>query len=101
VEKRKFLTLPGLNLRPLCHPAHSQLLHQLSYPGSKSYYKTLIRPVLTYALETKVLSTSDEKALVIFERKVLMSIYGTIKDSNEWRIRYNYEMYALYADMDI
>jgi hypothetical protein len=22
-EKRKFLTLPGLELRPLCHPAHS------------------------------------------------------------------------------
>jgi hypothetical protein len=26
VEKRKFLTLPGLELRPLCRPAHSQSL---------------------------------------------------------------------------
>jgi hypothetical protein len=32
VEKRKFLTLPGLELRPLGRPARSQLL--LSYPGS-------------------------------------------------------------------
>jgi hypothetical protein len=31
VEKRKFLTLPGLELRPLGHPAHSQLLHRLRY----------------------------------------------------------------------
>ncbi|PNF24771.1 hypothetical protein B7P43_G16631 [Cryptotermes secundus] len=32
--KRKFFTLPGLKLGPLGHLAHSQLLYQLSYPGS-------------------------------------------------------------------
>jgi hypothetical protein len=30
-EKRKFLTLPGLELQPLGHPAHSQLLYRLLY----------------------------------------------------------------------
>jgi hypothetical protein len=34
VEKRKFLTLPGLELRPLCRPARSQSLYRMSYPGS-------------------------------------------------------------------
>jgi hypothetical protein len=34
VEKRKFLTLPELELRPLGLPARSQLLYRLSYPGS-------------------------------------------------------------------
>jgi hypothetical protein len=34
VEKRKFLTLPGLELRPLGSPARSQSLYRLSYPGS-------------------------------------------------------------------
>jgi hypothetical protein len=34
VEKRKFLTLPGLELRPLRRPARSQSLYRLSYPGS-------------------------------------------------------------------
>jgi hypothetical protein len=34
VEKRKFLTLPGLELRPLCRPACSQSLYRLRYPGS-------------------------------------------------------------------
>jgi hypothetical protein len=29
VEKRKFLILPGLELRPLSHPARSQSLHRL------------------------------------------------------------------------
>jgi hypothetical protein len=34
VEKRKFLTLPGLELRPLCRPAHCQSLYRLRYPGT-------------------------------------------------------------------
>jgi hypothetical protein len=34
VEKRKFLILPGLELRPLGRPARSQSLYRLRYPGS-------------------------------------------------------------------
>jgi hypothetical protein len=33
LEKRKFLTLPGLELRPLGSPACSQSLYRLRYPG--------------------------------------------------------------------
>jgi hypothetical protein len=33
VEKRKFLTLPGLELRPLGRPACGQLQYLLRYPG--------------------------------------------------------------------
>jgi hypothetical protein len=34
MEKRKFLTLPGLELQPLGRKAHSQLLYRLCYPSS-------------------------------------------------------------------
>jgi hypothetical protein len=34
MEKRKFLTLKGLEIRPLGPPAHSQSLYRLSYPGA-------------------------------------------------------------------
>jgi hypothetical protein len=34
MEKRKFLTLLVLELRPLGHPARSQSLYRLPYPGS-------------------------------------------------------------------
>jgi hypothetical protein len=34
LEKRKFLTLPGLELRPLGLPARRQSLYRLRYPGS-------------------------------------------------------------------
>jgi hypothetical protein len=37
VEKRKFLTLPGLELRPLSRPACSQSLYRLRYPGSWNF----------------------------------------------------------------
>jgi hypothetical protein len=33
LEKRKFLTLPGLELRPLSRPADSQSLYRLSFRG--------------------------------------------------------------------
>jgi hypothetical protein len=34
MEKRTFLTLPGLELRSLLHPIRSQLLYRLCYTGS-------------------------------------------------------------------
>jgi hypothetical protein len=33
VEERKFLTLAGLELRPLCRPTRSQSPYRLRYPG--------------------------------------------------------------------
>jgi hypothetical protein len=33
VKKRKFLTLPRLELRSLCRAARSQALYRLRYPG--------------------------------------------------------------------
>jgi hypothetical protein len=36
VDERKFLTLPGFELRPLGRPARSQSLYRLRYPGSSS-----------------------------------------------------------------
>jgi hypothetical protein len=34
MEKRKFLSPPGHELRPLGHPARSRPLNRLSYPGT-------------------------------------------------------------------
>jgi hypothetical protein len=41
VEKRKFLTLPGLELRPLGLPGRSQFLCRLSYFCSRNLPRTL------------------------------------------------------------
>jgi hypothetical protein len=42
MEKRKFLTLPGLELRPLGRPARSQSLYRLNYPGSLVIVKAIL-----------------------------------------------------------
>jgi hypothetical protein len=42
MEKRKFLILPGLELRPLGRPARSQSLYRLRYTGSCSYNGVLL-----------------------------------------------------------
>jgi hypothetical protein len=63
VQKRKFLTLPGLKLRPLGRRVHSQSLYRLRYPGSNNsiqfnifYYlcaeSTATRPVNNNSLLT-------------------------------------------------
>jgi hypothetical protein len=41
VEKRKFLTLPGLEVRPLGRPARSQSLYRLRYPAPNMLYVRL------------------------------------------------------------
>jgi hypothetical protein len=44
-------------------------------------------------------SRYDEKALSIFERKVLR--FGPKKDGSKWRIRYSCDLCSLYEVMDI
>jgi hypothetical protein len=39
VEKKKLLTLPGLELRPLGRPVRSQSLYRLRYASSKDWFR--------------------------------------------------------------
>jgi hypothetical protein len=53
--------------------------------------------VLIYASETWALSEQDEYILTTSERKILRTIYGAVKQGNEWKIRYNQELYDMYG----
>jgi len=57
-------------------------------------YQTLIKPIVTYGSETWTLRKIYEYALLVFERKVLVKMYGPCKDelTGEWRIRKNKEL---------
>jgi hypothetical protein len=53
VEKRKFLSLPALELRLLRRPARNQSLYQLRYPGSRTSFNTqCIEECFKYKLQT-------------------------------------------------
>ena len=64
-------------------------------------YKTLIRPVATYAAETWTLNISDENTLRIFERRIIRKIYGPICENGLWRVRHNLEINDLLQGKDI
>jgi hypothetical protein len=64
-------------------------------------YKMLTKPVLTFGSETWTLSRSDEAMLGCFERKILRSIFGAMKESGMWRRRYDFELHRLYKEPDI
>lgn len=64
-------------------------------------YKTLIIPVLMYGAESWTLSVAHKKMLEVFERRILRMIFGPVCDREEWRIRYNHELYRLYNDLGI
>jgi len=52
-------------------------------------YKTLIRPGVSYGAEAWTLTKKEEKALLIFERKIFRRIYGPKYENGEWKSRTN------------
>ena len=55
-------------------------------------YKTLIRPVVSYGAEVWTLTEKEEKAVLIFERKIFGRIYGPKYENGEWKSRTNREL---------
>ncbi|XP_052564908.1 uncharacterized protein LOC128093134 [Culex pipiens pallens] len=65
-------------------------------------YKTLIRPVVLYGHETWTMRQEDERALGVFERKVLRTIYGGVQVSDGvWRRRMNHELHAFLEEAQV
>jgi len=55
-------------------------------------YRTLVRPVVTYGSESWTLTVEEERALSVFERKILRKIYGPVKVNGLWGIGRNDEL---------
>jgi hypothetical protein len=69
---------------------------QISRKVKLKLYRTIVRPVVTYACETWTLKDKIEQKLMVFERKILRKIFWPIKVSeNRWRIRANEELDTL------
>jgi hypothetical protein len=41
---------------------------------------------------------TNERVLDVFERKILRRIYGPVQDKDQWRSRYNKELYDLFKE---
>jgi hypothetical protein len=51
-----------------------------------------------YGAECWTLSRTYEKIVDVFERKILRRIYGPIKGRDQWRCRFNKELYDLFKE---
>jgi len=68
--------------------ANRQLVNSslISRNSKLQIYRTLVRPVITYDSESWTLTMEEERALAVFERKILRKIYGPVKS---WSYRKN------------
>ena len=66
-----------------------------------SIYKSLIRPVVLYGHETWTMLEEDLRALNVFERRVLRTIFGGVYENDGWRRRMNHELAQLYNEPSI
>jgi len=55
-------------------------------------YRTVIGPIMTYALETWVLKETTVQKLLVFETKILRRIFWPRKENQIWRIKNNEEL---------
>ena len=62
--------------------------------GFNSGFKVL-RSVVTYGAETWTIAKKEEKALLIFERKIFRRICGPKYEDGKWKIRTNRELEEL------
>ena len=57
--------------------------------------------MLLYGAEAWTLLSTDAAALRVFERKVLRKIFDPVRIGDDFRIRFNSELYELINDVDV
>jgi hypothetical protein len=64
-------------------------------------YRTVKRPIVTYALETWVLKEAIIQKLLVFERKILRKIFESTKENEIWRVKTSEELDKLIKHKNI
>ena len=79
------------------YDANRQLVNSslISRNSQLQIYRTLVLLVVSYGSESWTLTIQEERALAVFERKILRKIYIPVKEKELWRIRRNDELEAI------
>ena len=78
-----------------------EIAHNLVSEGrsNRVEFATLIKPGVLYSHETWTMLVEDQRALAVFERKVLRTIFGGLQMENgAWRRRMNHELQELLGE---
>ena len=67
--------------------ANRQLVNSslISRNSNLQIYRALVCPVVTCGSELWTLTVEEDRALAVFERKILRKIYGPVKENELWR----------------
>ena len=68
---------------------------RISRNSKLQIYRTSVRPAVTGGSELWTLTVGEERALAVFERKILRKICGPVKGNELWRIGRNDELVAI------
>src|SRR6201999_1397026 len=97
-EIRRRVTLGNRSFYSLQKLFRSKTLHRNL---KCQLYRSLVRPILAYGSEAWCMTQTDEQTLLVFERRILRTIFGGVKIQNNWRRRFNHKLYELYGETDI
>ena len=75
-EVRRRVTLGNRSFYSLQKLFRSKTLHRNL---KCELYRTLVRPVVAYGSEAWCMTQKDEQTLLVFERRILRSIFGGVK----------------------
>jgi len=94
-----------LNSRNECyHSVQNLLFSSLLYKNIKiKIHRTVILPVVRHGCETWLLTSREERRLMVFENRMLRSIFRPKRDevTGEWRKLHNEELNDLYSSLNI
>ena len=94
-QRKEWIELTKDSNKFHCFTVHFNSLNLTCYANQKFFksrlvtkysklklYRTVIRPIVTYALETWVLKETTIRKLLVFERKILRRIFGPTKEKH-------------------
>lgn len=83
------------------HSPEKPLRFNLSRKAKITINKIVIRPIVMYGGEPWTLTKENSKTLLVWERRILRSIYGVLKEGNRWRIRHNAQQAEMFSKPEI
>ena len=85
----------------LCKPEVFFKSRLVTKQSKLKLYRTVIKPIVTYASETWVLKEAIIQELLVFKRKILRRIFGPTKENQIWRVKTNKELDKLIKHKNI
>jgi hypothetical protein len=98
INKENYITEEVWNRIAVANRCYFSLQKHFISRTTKILLYKMVRPMVFYGCWT--LFQTNEKKVDVFENKILRRMYGRIKDRDQWRFRFNKELYDFLKSPD-